>query len=352
MSLNANYIDGEWVEGSDAARNINPSDLSDVVGEYARADVAQAGDCRGCGRAGRVSGLVDDRPSRNVRIMLDRAGTAILARKEELGRLLCPGGGQDIARRASARPPVPVRFSVSLPARRCGSRVTRSLPSVRASMWRSRANRWASCSRSRPGIFRSRSRPGRLAPALAFGNCVILKPADLTPGCAWALADILAEAGIPKGRVQSGDGPWLRGRRCPAVRCRGSTRSASPDRWLPAASVARQGGGEAAKRVQLEMGGKNPLVVLDDADLDTAVSCAVNGGVLLDRAALHRLIPADRGDRGHPRSLRRRHERSHGRAQGGPRAERRHPDRARWSIRASWNRICPIWTSGAVRGPR
>ena len=53
----------------------------------------------------------------------------------------------------------------------------------------------------------------KIAPALAYGNCVVFKPADLVPGCAWALAEIIRRAGLPAGRVQPGDGPRLRGRR-------------------------------------------------------------------------------------------------------------------------------------------
>ena len=53
----------------------------------------------------------------------------------------------------------------------------------------------------------------KIAPALAYGNCVVIKPADLVPGCAWALADIISRAGLPDGRVQPRHGPRLGGRR-------------------------------------------------------------------------------------------------------------------------------------------
>ena len=52
----------------------------------------------------------------------------------------------------------------------------------------------------------------KIAPALAYGNCVVIKPADLVPGSVWALAEIISRAGLPAGRVQPGDGPRLGGR--------------------------------------------------------------------------------------------------------------------------------------------
>jgi aldehyde dehydrogenase (NAD+) len=86
MDLHRNYIDGDWVAGSDAAPDVNPSDLSDVVGEYARADKAQAEAAIAAARAAfpKWSGsTIQERSD-----LLDRVGTAILARKADLGRLL------------------------------------------------------------------------------------------------------------------------------------------------------------------------------------------------------------------------------------------------------------------------
>ncbi len=115
----------------------------------------------------------------------------------------------------------------------------------------------------------------KIAPALAYGNCVVMKPADLVPGCAWALADILQRAGLPAGvfNLVMGRGSVV-----------GEALLDSPD----VAAISFTGSVETGKHVaakcaarlakfQLEMGGKNPLIVLDDAELDVAVNCAVNG---------------------------------------------------------------------------
>jgi aldehyde dehydrogenase (NAD+) len=113
----------------------------------------------------------------------------------------------------------------------------------------------------------------KVAPALAYGNCVVFKPADLVPGCAWALAEIIARSGLPAGVFN-------------LVMGRGSVvgELLSTDPGIDAVSftgsvatgkrVAQNCAARLAK-VQLEMGGKNPQVVLDDADLDTAVNVSI-----------------------------------------------------------------------------
>jgi aldehyde dehydrogenase (NAD+) len=115
----------------------------------------------------------------------------------------------------------------------------------------------------------------KIAPALAYGNCVVLKPADLVPGCAWALTEIISRAGLPPGVFNLVMGPGsvvgdtiAKSPHVHGVSFTGSVSVGAGVRNL----VAGRGG-----RIQLEMGGKNPLVVLDDADLGTAVGSAVNG---------------------------------------------------------------------------
>ena len=115
----------------------------------------------------------------------------------------------------------------------------------------------------------------KIAPALAYGNTVVLKPADLVPGCAWAIVDILHRAGLPDGvlNLVMGKGSVV-GQAIldsPDVSAISFTGSQATGTRVAEASV------KVMRRFQLEMGGKNPLVVLDDADLGVAVECAVNG---------------------------------------------------------------------------
>jgi aldehyde dehydrogenase (NAD+) len=112
------------------------------------------------------------------------------------------------------------------------------------------------------------------APALAFGNTVVMKPASLTPALAVALTEIVHEAGVPRGVFNLVLGGAAAGDALtshPDVAGVSFTGSQNVGARVAAAAMARQA------RVQLEMGGKNPLVVLDDCDLERAVQCALDG---------------------------------------------------------------------------
>ena len=140
----------------------------------------------------------------------------------------------------------------------------------------------------------------KIAPALACGNTVVFKPAELVPASPWALVDIVQRAGLPPGVLNLVQGPGAR---------IGAALAASPDvdavSFTGSQAIGPSVAASAIKsgaRVQLEMGGKNPLIVLDDADLKTAVSVAVKDlgpeelrqiARFLMRAAKHRKRPAN-----------------------------------------------------------
>ncbi len=114
----------------------------------------------------------------------------------------------------------------------------------------------------------------KIAPALAFGNSVILKPASTTPASACALAKIIHEAGVPEAVFQMLLSDSVLGETLvknpafDAVSFRGS--------FAVGRNIARLSG-ELLRHFQLEMGSKNALIILDDADIDIAVACAING---------------------------------------------------------------------------
>ena len=176
----------------------------------------------------------------------------------------------------------------------------------------------------------------KIAPALAYGNCVVLKPADLVPGCAWALAEIITRTGIPAGvfNLVMGRGSVIgdalvepsRHRRDQLHRLGGRGRAHRASKCV-----------ETHKKVQLEMGGKNPQVVLDDADLAQAVELSVQSAFYLDRPALHGIEPADR-HRGHLPEVRRGDEGADGEDQGRRRADAGHRHRSGVQRRASSSR--------------
>ena len=163
----------------------------------------------------------------------------------------------------------------------------------------------------------------KIAPALAYGNAVVFKPASATPLTALRLVECLVDAGLPAGVLNfvTGSGAVVGDAlaRDPIVRGLTFTGSHATGAGIYARAA------EHFARVQLEMGGKNPTIVLDDADLELAVRLVVMGGFALTGqscTATSRVIVEDR----HRRPLRRRPGRGRLRAAGRGRARGRRAD--------------------------
>jgi acyl-CoA reductase-like NAD-dependent aldehyde dehydrogenase len=272
MALKPHLIGGEWVEGTGAKDNINPSDLRDVVGSYASADQAQADRAIAAAKAAFPAW---SRATLQQRFdVLDKAGDEILRRKEELGELLAreegktkPEGVLEAARAGQI-----FKFFAGEALRFGGEKIPSVRPGVEVEVLREPMGVVGLIT---PWNFPIAIPAWKTAPALAYGNCVVLKPADLTPACAWAIADILKRAGAPDGvfNLVMGKGSVVGEALLdsPDVDAVSFTGSIDVGRHVAAKSAARMA------KVQLEMGSKNPLVVLDDADLGVAVNSAING---------------------------------------------------------------------------
>jgi alpha-ketoglutaric semialdehyde dehydrogenase len=268
-----NLIGGEWVESSRARRNVNPSDTRDVIGEYAQADAEQAKQAiAAAAKAQTAWGL--STPQQRFDI-LDAAGAEILARRQELGDLLAREEGKTLPEAIGevARAGNIFKFFAGEALRVVGDAIASVRPGVGVEVTREPIGVVGLIT---PWNFPIAIPAWKIAPALAFGNAVVLKPADLVPGCAWALADILHRAGLPAGvlNLVMGRGSevgqvLLEDKRINAISFTGSV---ATGQRIAQACVARMA------KFQLEMGGKNPMVVLDDADLDVAVGAAINSG--------------------------------------------------------------------------
>lgn len=272
MKIHRNYIDGNWVEGVAVNHNINPSDTEGVVGAYARADSAQAEAAILSAKA--ALPLWSGKTINERSEILDRIGTEILSRKEELAKLLSAEEGKPLREAMGEvnRAAMLWKF-FSGEAVRCTGDVVQSVrQGVNVEVTREPVGVIGVIS---PWNFPIAIPTWKVAPALAFGNTVILKPADLVPGSAWALAEIISRSGLPGGVFnlvmgagsQVGDA-FVRSEHVDAITFTGSD--------VTGKKILTQVTSRGAK-VQLEMGGKNPLVVLDDADLDLAVEAAVDG---------------------------------------------------------------------------
>jgi aldehyde dehydrogenase (NAD+) len=272
MALKPHLIGGAWVEGSDGQDNLNPSDLSDVVGVYGRADRALAEQAVAAAKAA-FPAWSRSTPQQRFDI-LDAAGDEILKRKNELGELLSREEGKIRAEGVmeAARAGQIFKFFAGEAVRLAGDHLASVRPGVEVDTIRDPLGVVGLIT---PWNFPIAIPAWKMAPALAYGNCVVLKPANLVPGCAWALAEILQRAGVPEGvfNLVMGSGAMVGDvlLESPDVAAISFTGSVDTGRHVAARCAAR------LAKFQLEMGGKNPLVVLDDADLATAVSCAVNG---------------------------------------------------------------------------
>ena len=305
--IHKNYIAGEWVDGR--RRHARHQSLQH-----------QRRRRRICPRQRRPDRRRRSRPRRPRsppgRARRRRSGTTsccasrqeILARREELGRLLAREEGKTLPEAIG-----------EVDARRADLRLLR-----RRDAAHSRREDAPACgpnvdieSRAKPlgvvGIIAPWNFPiaipaWKIAPALAYGNSVVFKPADLVPGCAHALAEIIVRAGAPKGVFNLVMGRGSVVGQTHARPSQTSTRSPSPARSRPAARWPRPAP-KRMRKFQLEMGGKNPLVVLDDADLKIAVECARQRRLLLHRPALHGVLAPDRHE-GIYNALRRRARRA------------------------------------------
>jgi acyl-CoA reductase-like NAD-dependent aldehyde dehydrogenase len=265
-SLHSNFINGQWLAGSASNSNLNPSNLADVIGDYAQADAAGLDQAVQAAQAAFPAWSSAGIQARSD--ALDKIGTEILARREELGTLLSreegktrPEGIGEATRAGQI-----FKFFAGECLRLSGETLASVRPGIAVDISREPVGVVGLIT---PWNFPIAIPAWKIAPALAFGNCVVFKPADLVPGSAWALAEIISRSGIPDGVFNLVMGP---GRvigealvNHPGVDAISFTGSAAVGHGI-AQACARN-----LKKVQLEMGGKNPQLILDDADLAQAV---------------------------------------------------------------------------------
>src|SRR6476469_9497192 len=257
-----NYIGGEWTAGATWSPNRNPSDLADVIGEYAQADAAGTNAAIAAAKSAFTQWSVSSIQERaNI---LDKVGTDILARKDELGRLLAREEGKTLPEGIgeTVRAGHIFKFFAGEALRLAGEKLPSVRPGVEVEITREPVGVVGLIT---PWNFPIAIPAWKIAPALAFGNTVVFKPAQWTPGCAWVLAEILAAAGLPPGVfnlvVGSGSVVGETIVNHADVAAISFTGSVATGREIARKAVTRMA------RFQLEMGSKNPLVVLDAADL-------------------------------------------------------------------------------------
>jgi alpha-ketoglutaric semialdehyde dehydrogenase len=265
-----NYINGEWVSG-DTFENRNPANTDEVVGLFVKGKAADVDAAAAAAQAAFVGWAGLPGPARGnylfkVADILDRKFDQVAAdMTREEGKTLPEAKGE-------------VRRSINIFRYFAGE--GSRMPGFLVPSERDRVHMFAL--RKAVGVvglvtpwnFPSAIPAWKLAPALICGNTVLLKPASVAPLSAWRIVEACHEAGIPKGVVNfiAGSGGTLGSALVNAkpLKAVSFTGSCDVGNWLH---------GEASKRrlrIQLEMGGKNPTIVLADADFNSAVENTVN----------------------------------------------------------------------------
>jgi len=264
-------IGGERVSIDASGESHNPSNTADIVARFPNGGPAEVNAAVAAAKAAFPAWSEASPELRSD--VLDRAGALIMERRDDLGRLLSreegktlPEGVGEVVRAGRI-----FKYFAGEALRRHGQNLESTRPGVEVQTYRQAVGVFGLIT---PWNFPIAIPAWKTAPALAFGNTVVVKPAEATPATAAAMADILLEAGVPPGVFNMVLGDGASGRAI--VEHRDVDGVSFTGSQAVGASVARTAVARQA-RVQLEMGGKNPLVVLDDADLDRAVMVALDG---------------------------------------------------------------------------
>lgn len=270
--MHKNYIAGEWIAGETAIENRNPSDVTDIIGSYAQASTAQLDTAFDAARAAQKIWSRTGLEARQTILM--QIGNALMARADELGELLSREEGKP---RAEGRGEVYragqfFTYYAAEVLRQIGDNADSVRPDIEIDVRRDPVGVVAVVS---PWNFPTATAVWKIAPALAFGNAIIWKPANLVPASAVALAEIIASTDLPAGlfNLVMGAGSSIGDAlvTSAAIDAITFTGSVETGRRIAAGAIANM------TRMQMEMGSKNALAVMDDADIDLAVACAVNG---------------------------------------------------------------------------
>ena len=270
--LNKNLIGGEWVSSEDFTVNASPANVDDIVGHYARAtskDVAEAANIA------HVSSGAWGLTTTQVRSeLLDRISASLMERKEEIGRILAREEGKTLpeAIGETVRAAQIFRFFSGEALRVTGDALSSVRPDIDVEVTREPLGVIGIIT---PWNFPIAIPAWKIAPALAYGNTVLFKPADLTPACGHILAEIIHGAGCPNGvfNLVMGRGSVVGEAMVANQHIKGISFTGS----VPVGRALAVKAAEKMKKIQLEMGGKNPMVVMDDADVENAISVCING---------------------------------------------------------------------------
>lgn len=267
-----NLIAGEWLPGESEIENRNPSDLSDLVGVYAQASSDQLEATLDQASRAQLEWAAYGLERKQAVLM--NIGNELMARAEELGRLLSREEGKPLAEGKGEvfRAGQFFTYYAAECLRQIGETADSVRPGIEIDVRREPVGVVAVIS---PWNFPTATASWKIAPALCYGNAVVWKPANITPASAVALSEIISRQDIPKGlfSLVMGSGRSIGQRlvESPKIDAISFTGSVPVGKGIAAAAI------QNLTKVQMEMGSKNALAVMDDADLDLAVGLALGG---------------------------------------------------------------------------
>ncbi|ASJ70605.1 Aldehyde dehydrogenase, thermostable [Granulosicoccus antarcticus IMCC3135] len=267
-----NFIGGRWLDGVSTIENRNPSDLSDLIGHYAQASTAQLDEALEAAQQAQKLWATSGLEKRYSVLMA--VGEELIARSAELGELLAREEGKPKAEGKGEvyRAGQFFTYYAAEALRQIGDTADSVRDGIEIDVRREPVGVVGIIS---PWNFPTATAVWKIAPALAFGNAVVWKPANLVPASAVAFAQIIAKQDIPAGLFNLVMGPGgsigQHLAESPMVNAISFTGSVPVGRQIAAACVGN------FTKIQMEMGSKNALAILDDADMDTAVACALGG---------------------------------------------------------------------------
>ncbi|MGY0399257.1 MAG: aldehyde dehydrogenase family protein [Ostreibacterium sp.] len=267
-----NYIKGKWVLGDKTIININPSDTTDIIGEYTQATIEQVKIAIDSAHSGQKIWAKIGLEARYAVLMA--IGDELIARKDELGELLAREEGKTRGEGIGEvyRSGQFFHYFAAEVLRQIGDTADSVRPGIDITVHREPVGVVGVIS---PWNFPMATAVWKIAPALAFGNAVIFKPANLVPASAWHLTEIISRQQLPEGvfNLLMGSGATVGDALINSQDINAITFTGSLETGRKVATATAMN----LTKVQLEMGSKNALLILDDADLDEAVECAVSG---------------------------------------------------------------------------
>ena len=267
-----NFIAGEWLPGDTSVENRNPSDLSDVIGHFAQASSSQLTKALDAARSAQKIWAATGLEARQTVLM--NIGNELMERSAELGKLLSREEGKPLAEGKGEiyRAGQFFTYYAAEVLRQIGDTADSVRPNIEIDVRREPVGTVAIVS---PWNFPTATAVWKIAPALAFGNAVIWKPANLVPASAVALAEIISRQDLPAGlfNLVMGAGGSIGQQliESPAIDAISFTGSVEVGKQIAQSAIGN------LTKVQMEMGSKNALAVMDDGDMEIAVAAALGG---------------------------------------------------------------------------